>query len=108
MDQRQIEKPIKKFLSSIPKHVKVEKVVLFGSFSKNKATTASDIDVFIVSNSFIKWDEDKRLDMLYKASRFIEPEIHPWGITLDEWQSANEFSLIGQARKKGKSINYDP
>lgn len=105
MDKKKITKPLREFLSAIPKQVKVDKVVLFGSFAKNKATTASDIDVFIVSNSFKNWDEDKRLDVLYKASRFIEPEIHPWGVTREEWETANEFSLIDQARISGKTAH---
>ena len=104
MDIRYAKKPLKKFLDALPKKVKIEKIILYGSVVRKHAKHANDIDVLIVSDSFRKWDEDKRLDTLYKASRFIEPEIHPWGVTKNEWNSASKFSLIGQARKSGISI----
>jgi uncharacterized protein len=101
MDTKRIQKPLKKFLAAIPRGVKIEKVVLFGSVVRKDADTASDIDVFIVSDSFKGWDEDKRLDVLYKASRFIDPEIHPWAVTSSEWEKASNLSILGQARKTG-------
>ena len=104
MDIRYAKKSLKKFLDALPKKVKIEKIILYGSAVRKQAKYANDIDVLIVSDSFRKWDEDKRLDTLYKASRFIEPEIHPWGVTINEWKSASKYSLIGQARINGISI----
>ena len=65
MDIRRIRKPINMFLRAIPKDIQVDEVIIFGSYLHGEATKDSDIDVIVVSDSFQKWDEDKRLDVLY-------------------------------------------
>lgn len=101
MDTKAIKKPINQFLRRIPKEIHVENVVVFGSRNTNTAAPDSDIDVIVVSNDFAAWDEEKRLDVLYKASRFIMPEIHPWAVTPKELKQASELTTIGYARTSG-------
>jgi len=104
MGKKTIKKPINQFLRRIPKEIHIENVVIFGSQSMNTAMDDSDIDVLVVSKDFVGWDEEKRLDLLYKASRFIIPEIHPWGITPQELKQASELTTIGHARISGMYI----
>lgn len=76
-------------------------MIVFGSYSDGKADAESDIDILIVSDSFAEMDEDIRLDLLYKTSQFMQPEIHPWGYTQRELQEASRLSLLGHARDTG-------
>jgi len=46
-------------------------------------------------------NEDQRLDVLYQARRYIEPEIHPWGFTPEELQKASKLTTLGHARDQG-------
>lgn len=104
MDIRTIEKPIKQFIQAIPKNIYLDKAIIFGSYANQKATKDSDVDIVLVSENFKKMSEDDRLDILYKASRFIEPDIHPWGVTQDELNKADSQSTLGMIRVLGKVI----
>jgi len=85
MDLRQIKQPLKLFISALPKAVKLSQVI-------------------VVSDYFLDISEDNRLDVLYKASRFISPEIHPWGVTPEELSKADKQSTLGAARESGKQF----
>ena len=102
MDTQAIKKPLNQFINALSSKVKPEKLIIFGSYSEGTAKDDSDIDVIVVSNSFRNMDEDARLDVLYRASRFIAPDIHPWGVTKEELNRANKQSTLGYARFYGK------
>ena len=104
MDIRTIKKPIKQFVQALPKSINLDKAIVFGSYANQTATKNSDIDIILVSENFKKMNEDDRLNVLYKASRFIEPEIHPWGFTQNELDKADPQSTLGAARLFGKKI----
>ncbi|OGJ39249.1 MAG: hypothetical protein A3A82_00405 [Candidatus Pacebacteria bacterium RIFCSPLOWO2_01_FULL_47_12] len=104
MDLRQIKQPLKLFISALPKAVKLSQVIVFGSRGDGTALKDSDIDVIVVSDYFLDISEDNRLDVLYKASRFISPEIHPWGVTPEELSKADKQSTLGAARESGKQF----
>ncbi len=101
MDTRQVAKPINTFINALPKTVQPSQVIIFGSQNDGTAAEDSDIDIVVVSKDFEKISEDKRLDILYRASRFISPEIHPWGVTPEELSAADNQSTLGTARKFG-------
>ena len=101
MDKKRIIKSVDKFLKKISKKIRVDNVVVFGSQSTNTAQKDSDIDIIVISKDFTGWNEEKRLDILYKASMFIVPEIHPWGVTPEEFAAADPQSTIGHARQEG-------
>lgn len=103
MDKGTVNKPLNQFLKALPKSIKVKNIYIFGSHGVGSADADSDIDVLVVSEDFQGMDEDKRLDLLYKSSRFIKPEIHPWGVTPDEMKHASELTTIGDIRNTGIS-----
>ncbi len=103
MDKRTIRKSINQFLQKLVGKVQVDKVYIFGSQGSGLALDDSDIDILVVSENFKSMNEDQRLDILYKASRFIRPEIHPWGITSKELESASKLTTIGNIKSTGIS-----
>lgn len=96
-----ISRPINQFLRALVGKINVENIYIFGSQSSGTADEESDIDLLVISDDFKNMDEDKRLDILYKASRFISPEIHPWGATSDEIDKASSLTTIGNIRSSG-------
>jgi predicted nucleotidyltransferase len=101
MDLSQAEKSLDQFLHNLPKSIRVEEVIIFGSYLEGNATEDSDIDVYVVSEDFENQDEDQRLRTLYKAARFIEPEVHPWGVTNEELKKASRLTTLGYACESG-------
>lgn len=101
MDLDQIRNQLIDFLDKVSQMITVEEMIVFGSYARGTATKASDVDVVIVSNDFKKLRSDKRLKILDQAAAFIRPEIVAAGFTKQEFDQANRFTLIGQARETG-------
>ena len=104
MDQKSIQKTVTAFVRRIPKKYTPEKIVLFGSRVRGDAKKTSDIDVIVVSKAFVSISEDDRLYILYKASAFLTPEIHPWAVTPEEYASLDPQTTLGAAKKYGEAI----
>jgi predicted nucleotidyltransferase len=101
MGINQIKKPLNQFLREVSKSIKVDQMIIFGSYAKGTATPDSDIDVLVISDNFKKVREDKRLNILDRAARFIRPEIVAAGFTNEELVKFGELSILGQARMLG-------
>lgn len=101
MDINQIREPLADFYKKVSREIKVDQVIVFGSYSTETATEDSDIDVVVVSDDFKNLRSDKRLKILDEAAAFIRPEIVAAGFTRKELQRASKFSIVGQARDEG-------
>lgn len=101
MDIKRIKKPLTLFIKSIPKEIKVDEVIIFGSYLEGTATSDSDIDVIVVSDNFKQMTEDQKLLKLHRAARFIDPVIEPWGFTKKELQRAKKFSTLNYIFENG-------
>ncbi len=61
-----------------------DRVLLFGSQAQGTATEGSDIDLFVVSSDWARYNERERFEMLgIAAARILEP-IQARGLTPDE------------------------
>lgn len=104
MDKKKIHQPIKTFLKRVRRDISIDKAILFGSAADIKIADPNDIDVLVVSKDFKHWDEDRRLNLLYDKSKFLKPEIHPWGITPEELTAASQLTTLGHARDHGITV----
>jgi uncharacterized protein len=101
MDMHPVKKPLNEFLQNVAKTIKVEQMIIFGSYLEGTATEDSDVDVFVISDDFKTVELEKRLDILDAAAEGIEPKVHPWGHTTEELNRADELTLLGYARTVG-------
>lgn len=104
MDSKTITRPIITFVKRLQRDCVVDQVILFGSSANGLRQPESDLDVIVVSKDFRRLNEDRRLDLLYKHSRFLKPEIHPWGVTPEELQAASRLTKLGHARDYGRPL----
>ena len=101
MDIKTIRKPLSQFVQQIPKSIKVDQVIIFGSYLEGKASQDSDIDVIVVSDDFKEFEDSQRLSILDTAAHDINPEIDAWGLTRAEVADADELTTLGYARTSG-------
>jgi len=101
MDIKQVQKPLTQFVQNIPASIKVDQVIVFGSYLEGKARPDSDIDVVVVSENFRDIEPFDRSRMLDKAAGDINPEIQAWGFTTEELEAADELTTLGYARTSG-------
>jgi len=89
------------------KNLELNKVVLFGSFTKKTQTHGSDIDILIVSRNFRKKSLDTRINMTLGLSRkLVEVLDIPIDLLFysdEEWKNSNSL-ILNEAKKDGKLI----
>lgn len=105
MAKKQVRKIIKDFINAVKeKNIKVEVVILFGSYAQNQAHTDSDIDIAIVSPDFGKDFFDECVE-LKEISEKIDFDISPRAYSTEEYKNAKEGDFLYQEIiKKGKLI----
>lgn len=107
MDKK-ISKTLNDFKSALEAvGIKVDRVILFGSYAKGKARKGSDIDVAVISENFKGMNLLERLETIGLAlakARIMEP-IEALGYTKKELASKNEGTFIGdEVKSKGVQI----
>ena len=79
--------------------VKVEKIILYGSYVSGKAREDSDIDLVVVSNDFKDMDLWERLCLLGRARIGIKKPMEILGLTEEEFAAENSGTFIGDEVK---------
>ena len=82
--------------------IAVEKMIVFGSHVKNKASEESDIDLCIVSPEFGK-DPVEELQFLFKQTRKVDTRIEPIPVSPQEYRESLS-PLIFEIKKFGREI----
>ena len=105
MGSAKIKKEIKQYITRLKIAVHPEKVLLFGSFARGEATKWSDIDLMVVAD-FKDLDGDKRHGFLYDLHSGLvkDHDIHVFGLTPSEFDSAKPWSIIADIKKEGVMV----
>ncbi len=82
--------------------VRINKLILFGSYAQGKAREESDIDVAVVSDSFLGKNFWERIDILTNAIYEVFEPIEAVALTVEEWEKGE--STIGEYSKEGEVI----
>ncbi len=85
------------------KGIPINKLLIFGSYAKGKASPHSDIDVCVVSENFGK-DPIEEMQYLFKERRQIDNRIEPHPASFQEY-SLTESPLMWEIRKYGFEIS---
>ncbi len=88
VDRRQAIENSKKYAKLINKHLKTEKIILFGSFAKGNYTENSDIDIAVIVDE-ISDDYLSKSILLNKLTRNIDYRIEP--VLLDKNDDKSGF-----------------
>ena len=87
--------------------ISVYKAFLFGSYSTNTATEASDIDVMIVSEKYDETD-DEAVGKIWKLTRMVSTKIEPFLIGKNRFISDDNSPLIEHIKKQGIELTLQP
>lgn len=100
MDQRTVIKIVKRFENALANaNIKIEKLILFGSHATNTAREDSDIDLVVISPSFVGKGYWERIDILTDAIYQVSAPIEASAFTPEEWRAGN--SLIVDYAQNG-------
>ena len=102
-----VKKFIKNYTKTLESQIKVEKVILFGSYAYGKQHRDSDIDLIVLSPDFKKMAFMKRLVWLSKmrGKKFTTRPMDIFGYTSEEFKKLSKESIVlGEAKKEGVII----
>ncbi|WP_066640157.1 nucleotidyltransferase domain-containing protein [Desulfolucanica intricata] len=105
--ESEIINEISRLAQSLNKNIKVDSVILFGSYAKGTADKDSDVDIAVISPEFGRNPlKDKQLVYRTIVKENIEPyfEIHTF--TPSELKNSSNY-FISEIRSTGKKIWTD-
>ncbi|KPK76785.1 MAG: hypothetical protein AMJ89_03510 [candidate division Zixibacteria bacterium SM23_73] len=105
---RKITETLKDFKGALETlGIRVNRIIVFGSYAKGEAKKHSDIDVIVISHSFKDMNLFERFEILGLAlgkAKIMEP-IEPLGYTEEEFLAKGEGTFIGdEVKTKGIEI----
>lgn len=69
------------------KGIKIDRIILYGSYANNTQRLDSDIDIVVVSDDFKDMDYWHRIDILVDGISDIFQQIEAVGMTNEEWNT---------------------
>ena len=77
--------------------IRIDKIILFGSYTTGTNKEGSDIDVVIISKDFAKKDYWERTEILSDAIYEVFEAIEAVAVTPEEWEKG-ELGIVGRAK----------
>ncbi|MBL7159568.1 nucleotidyltransferase domain-containing protein [Candidatus Microgenomates bacterium] len=107
MVSKKAKKIISVYKNSLEKKVKIDKLILFGSWARGKQTKESDLDLLVISPDFNKLSDKKRFSLLWDArnnplTRKIDMDI--LGLTPEEFSQASPLTTLGEIKETGIEV----
>jgi len=103
MDKNAVLDIIKRFKNAIEsKEIKINKLILYGSYAKGSPERHSDIDLVVISEDFVGKSFWERIDILTDAIYEVFEPIEAIAMTPEEWEQGD--SMICEFAKNGEMI----
>lgn len=96
---------INNFVSGLKKRgVKINRVILYGSYANGKAKSHSDIDIAVISSSFDRRNILERQELLGEVIYPLDESIEAIGYGYKEFKNPPYLSFLSEIISKGKTI----
>ncbi|MDO8527555.1 MAG: nucleotidyltransferase domain-containing protein [Deltaproteobacteria bacterium] len=90
-------------MEQLKKHIRVERVILFGSYARGNPRPWSDIDLIVISPDFHGGTmEDHRL--LARVARDVTPQIEALPYLPQDFQNVDGRTFEGSILREGKTL----
>jgi uncharacterized protein len=99
-----LESIIKGFIERLSHEIDIDKVILFGSHASGTSKKHSDIDLAIISDSFLDKSHINNMQFLSRVAARYNTEIEALPFTLQEYKNLDHRTLLATIVKSGKTI----
>jgi len=82
--------------------IKLQRIVLYGSYATGANKKGSDIDVVVISRDFARMSYWERIDLLADVLYEIFAPVEAVAMTPDEWERGNSF--VADVARKGETL----
>ena len=104
----ELDRVIVEFVGLVGKAVRVEAVVLYGSYANGSPDEWSDIDVAVISPDFEGIDMWKRQRIISRATVDRDPSLAPIGYPSSEYHNPGRHSFLREIIRTGKVVYQAP
>jgi len=94
----------REIVDCLAEDVRVEKIILFGSYLSGVQREDSDIDMAVVSKDFEKMGVMDKIELFAKASMAVDSRIELVGFSQKDYLTPPPVSLLALIKKTGKII----
>lgn len=84
--------------------LKVQKVILFGSYAHGWPHMWSDFDLVVLSDGFRGTNHLERIDLLSRVAHDLDHRIEPLAYTPGEYRRAGPATFLGEIKRTGRVI----
>ena len=107
MVSKKARKIVNDYKNSLKRKIKIDKLILFGSWSRGKQAKDSDLDLIVISSDFNKLSDKERFSILWDArtspsTRKIDMDI--LGLTPKEFAKASPLTTLGEIKETGITL----
>lgn len=99
-----LERIIKGFIERLSSEIDIDEIILFGSHANGTPKKHSDIDLAIISDSFLGKSRIKNMQFLSRIAARYNTEIEALPFTLEEYNNLDHRSFLASIVKSGKTI----
>lgn len=101
MVDSEVRRIVNLFVRNLVKEgIRVEKVLLYGSYASNLFHENSDVDIAIISSDFGK-DKFEEGKLLLRIAWRIDLRLNPIPVSMDAFEKDTWVPLINEIRQKG-------
>ena len=103
-NERDLQKIILRFREALLRSIRVQSMILFGSYKNGTAKKYSDIDIAVVSPDFTKTNPIKNLQFLFKVAKKVDVNLEPLAFRPEEIENPDPRSFESEILKNGKYV----
>jgi hypothetical protein len=96
---------IEDFVERLKRAIRVDMVVLFGSYASNSASEDSDVDLAIFSRDFDGKSTWERQEAIARATVGRGYRISPIGFSMDEYFKHSRQSFVSKVLRSGRLVH---
>jgi predicted nucleotidyltransferase len=103
--QSQIKRVVDDLVESLKrKGIKVNRLILYGSYANGRPSPDSDIDVAVISSSFNNKNLLKRQELLGEAIFGLNEPVEAIGYSYNEFMKRSRLSFLFDIVSSGKTV----
>jgi len=101
----QIKTIVNRYVKNLQERgIRVEQIILFGSYAHQRAREGSDIDLAVIAPQFARLNLRERYETLGLANMTLREPIQAIGYSPRQWREAERGSFADEVRRTGRVI----
>lgn len=102
--RKNIRTIVKRFVEILSKEMRVQKVILFGSYASGRPRRDSDVDIAVISPDLGKRNEMEEMAHLLKKAHEVDIDLEPHPFHPRELRHPEKSSFVYEILKTGKIV----